>query len=331
MQPQRTNPVFPPCPAALRGGFVCAAALCLLSACEDEGTPSPPVPAVSSEWETADSFSAANAYRHTADLCAIGPRPSGSEGYARQLGYLETRLTAAGWMVQRTEFHPQGSPVGMTNLHACFGESPAARPLLLTCHIDTKNMPGFIGADDGASGAGVLLELARVLARHPELAAQIEILFLDGEEAFAPRMTETDGLYGSKHDAALRAAAHRLPRHLINLDMVGGADNVMAVPGYDTSDTMLAQYAKAILAENLSAARWTVTPASYYDDHRPYREAGVDVLNLIADFRGTRWWHRSGDTIERISTRMLGETGRLVLRLTRQLTQTDAEPTKTPR
>lgn len=312
---------FLPCPAALRGGFVVAAALlCLLPACEEkEATPTADTIALPAEWETGEYFSGTNAYRHTAALCALGPRPSGSEGYAQQLGYLETRLTAAGWMVRRDTFRPQGSPVEMTNLHARFGEQEAARPLLLTCHIDTKAMRGFIGADDGASGAGVLLELARVLALHPELAAQVEFVFLDGEEAFAAHMTEEDGLYGSKQDAAQRAKTGTLPRYQVNLDMVGGADNIIAVPAYDTSEFMLSQYARALLAENLPVSRWTAVPASYRDDHRPYLEQGVDSLNLIADFRGTRWWHTSGDTLDRIGTRTLSETGRLVMRLVSQL------------
>ncbi len=309
------------CPAVLRGGFVAAAALlCLFPACEEKENAAPTDTAVlPAEWETGELFSGTNAYRHTAALCALGPRPSGSEGYAQQLGYLETRMTAAGWMVRRDSFRPQGSPVEMTNLHARFGESEGARPLLLSCHIDTKAMQGFIGADDGASGAGVLLELARVLAQTPELAALVEFVFLDGEESFAAHMTEADGLYGSKHDAAQRAASGTLPRYQVNLDMVGGADNVIAVPAYDTSDFMLAQYAKALMAENLPVSRWTAEPTSYRDDHRPYLEQGVDALNLIADFRGTRWWHRSTDTLDRIGTRTLSETGRLTLRLIRQL------------
>lgn len=315
--------VYLPCPAALRGGFVVGAALlCLLPACkEKDDAPAAQTATLPAEWETGEDFSAANAYRHTAALCAFGPRPSGSEGYAQQLGYLETRLTAAGWMVRRDTFRPQGSPVEMTNLHARFGEQESARPLLLSCHIDTKAMRGFIGADDGASGAGVLLELARVLALHPELAAQVEFVFLDGEEAFAEHMTEEDGLYGSKHDAAQRAKEGTLPRYQVNLDMVGGADNIIAVPAYDTSDVMLSQYAKALMAENLPVSRWTAVPASYRDDHRPYLEQGVDSLNLIADFRGTRWWHKSGDTLDRIGTRTLNETGRLVLRLVSLLVQ----------
>lgn len=312
------------CPASLRGNVFAALLLGLtaaLCACEDKPA-APPAPAQREHPTTftdAPAFSGDNAYLHTAALCALGPRPSGSEAYARQLGYLETRLTAAGWQVERDTFSaPNGTP--MCNLRARFGEGEATRPVLVSCHIDTKRLPGFIGADDGASAAGAMLELARVLAaEHPQLAEQVEFIFLDGEEAFGAHMTAEDGLYGSRHDVARRATGKGLPRYQINLDMVGGADNAIAVPAYDTSDEMLAQYAKAILAENLSSARWTIVPASYRDDHRPYLEAGVEALNLIADFRGSSWWHKSGDTMERISPRTLGETGRLCLRLLAQL------------
>lgn len=309
-------------PASLRGCVFAALLLCNgLWSCEEKQAP-PPAPAQQERpgaFTDAPAFSGDNAYLHTADLCALGPRPSGSEGYARQLDYLETRLNVAGWQVTRDTFTaPNGTP--MCNLRARFGTDTAARPVLLSCHIDTKRMPGFIGADDGASGAGALLELARVLAaQHPTLAGQVELIFLDGEEAFGAHMTEQDGLYGSRHDVDRRTADNTLPRYQINLDMVGGADNAIAVPAYDTSDNMLAHYAKALLSENLSSSRWTVVPASYRDDHRPYLEAGVDALNLIADFRGSTWWHQSGDTIDRISPRTLSETGRLCIRLLTQL------------
>lgn len=309
-----------PCPTRLWGSFFCfAAAAALLAGCGREDSPVPP-PALAEEWHQGADFSGENALRHAAALCELGPRPSGSPSYDAQLGYLETRLTAAGWMVHRTCFHaPNGT--AMTNLHAVFGENTDTRPVLISCHIDTKAMPGFIGADDGASAAAVMLELARVLEQSPELAGAVELLFLDGEEAFGAHMNEEDGLYGSKHDVAQRLSRAALPRYQINLDMVGGADNVIAVPAYDTSDTMLAQYAKALMAENLPTSRWSVAAASYRDDHRPYQEAGVDSLNLIADFRGSSWWHRKGDTFERLSARMMNQAGRLTLRLVSQLLQ----------
>lgn len=310
------------CPATLWGSLFAAALLApLLCGCDGkDDSPAAPAATALPEWSEAEQPVGGNALRHAAALCAMGPRPSGSPAYAEQLGYLETRLTAAGWAVQRDSFTaPNGTP--MVNLRAVFGDSSEPRPLLVSCHIDTKRLTNFIGADDGASAAAVMLELARVLALHPELAARVEFIFLDGEEAFAARMTDEDGLYGSRFDAERRANTDTLPRYQINLDMVGGADNTIAVPAYDTSDFMLAQYAQAVMAENLSSARWTYAPASYRDDHRPYLDYGVDSLNLIADFRGSNWWHKSGDTFERLSARTMGEAARLTLRLLQRLTE----------
>lgn len=308
------------CPASLWGSIFCVGTALLCIGCDKphRHAEAPRPAAVPTEFVRTPAFSGNNAYLHAAALCAFGPRPSGSAAYAQQLDYLERVLAAEGWQVQRDTFTaPNGTP--MVNLRAVFGAGEGARPVLVSCHIDTKRLPGFIGADDGASAAGVMAELARVLAARAETAARVELIFLDGEEAFAARMTETDGLFGSRFDVARRQATGTLPRYQINLDMVGGADNVIAVPAYDTSDDMLACYAKALLTENLPQERWGVVPASYRDDHRPYLEAGVDSLNLIADFRGSTWWHKSGDTMERLSPRLPEQTGRLTLRLIQML------------
>lgn len=274
----------------------------------------PPAPA---ELVHTPEFSGQNAYLHCAAICAMGPRYSGSEAYEQQLRYLEKHLHAAGWKTERNPFSaPNG--VRMCNLRAYRSTSPA--PLLISCHIDTKiNIaPDFESADDGASGAAALLELARVTTDE-----RIELIFLDGEEAFARSMSETDGLYGSRFDVARRG--NQLPRWQINLDMVGGRNKTIAIPSLDTSDFMYAQYASAIQVLGLSEEKWTVWPGGYMDDHLPYLEAGVDSLNLIAVFSGTSWWHTSRDNMSRICPRSLHESGLVTLQLIRQLLSAGAE------
>lgn len=269
------------------------------------------------QWEQGEAFSGNNAYLLCRQICRLGPRPSGSSAYELQLQLLEQRLHSAGWQTQRRVFT---TPAGreMTNLHAFFGEGSHTRPLLFSCHIDTKSgIPHFIGADDGASGAAVLAELARVLPTTPARACQIELVFFDGEESYAPHMSETDGLYGSRYDVRRRGS--HLPRWQINLDMVGGASNVIAIPALDTSDTMYRHYAAAIRATGLSPQKWTVYPGSYLDDHTPFVEAGVDTLNLICDFKRGNWWHTSKDDFSRIRPSMLEQAGRISLQLALQL------------
>ncbi len=304
---------------------LCAALI--LTACDESGQdaappPPPPAQAIPALVES-PAYSAHNAYAHCAALCALGPRPSGSAAYLRQLEYLEQHLQAAGWQTRRECFSPRPG-MSMVNLHASFGEGTETRPLLVSCHIDTKaGIPGFIGADDGASGAAVMLEAARILAtQQPGQAAQVELIFFDGEEAFGRRMSETDGMYGSKHDVARRlreGGASALPRWQLNLDMVGGRDMLIAPPLLDTSESMYAQYEQALDALKLPSERWSAYPGSYLDDHLPYVEAGVDSLNLIAYFQSGGWWHTVRDNMERISERSLEESGRVLLQLCGQL------------
>ncbi len=288
----------------------------LLTACDGEqeaGVPN--VPAL----RDSAHFSAGNAYVHCAALCALGPRHSGSAAYAKQLDYLEKHLQAAGWQTRRETFSPFPG-CQMVNLHAHYGEATTTRPMLVSCHIDTKaGIANFIGADDGATAAGVMLEAARLLAKQsPKQAQQVELIFFDGEEAFGSRMSHEDGMYGSKHDVA-RRGTDKLPRWQINLDMVGGKDMMIAPPVLDTSEAMMAQYERAADTLKLDPMRWSAYPGSYLDDHLPYVEAGVDSLNLIAYFQRSDWWHTEKDNMERISQKSLEESGKMLLQLCRQL------------
>ncbi len=300
---------------ALKSLWAALLLLPLLTACDSGGKAETPAPRPVLELVGAPAFSGNNAYTHCAALCALGPRPSGSAAYEAQLAYLEKQLQEAGWQTRREVFAPMAG-MRMVNLHASFGSEPTTRPLLLSCHIDTKaGIPGLIGADDGASGAAVMLECARLLAaQQPKQAGQVELIFFDGEEAFGARMSDTDGMYGSKHDVA-RRSAEELPRWQINLDMVGGRDMMIAPPLLDTSEAMFSRYEQAVKELKLSPERWSVYPGSYLDDHLPYLQAGVDSLNIIAHFQGSSWWHTARDNMERISARSLEESGRMVLQL----------------
>lgn len=268
---------------------------------------------------------AARAWEHVRFLVSLGGRPSGSEAYARQLLYLRRNLEEAGWScLCRTwsETNPlTGKPVTMTNLYARFGRNAsfdAPLPGLLSCHIDTKTgIPGFVGANDGASGAAVILETARALAAEPETARCVELVFFDGEESFAAHMTAADGLYGSTYDASRRGDA--LPRWMVNLDMVGRRGMKISVPADDTSQEMYAHYERAIGALGLSRATWQVALGSIYDDHQPFAQRGVHTLNLIDHFSGGNWWHTAEDNLSLIAAESLGESVRMTLQLLRQL------------
>lgn len=292
----------------------------LLCACGDNTLPQKPVQAqpVPMQLQETTEYSGDNAYVHCAALCKIGPRHTGTAGYKAQLAYLTQHLQKAGWSVTPRPF-TLSNGARMVNLHATFGDATATRPILVTCHIDTKQgvSPDFVGADDGASAAAAMLELARILAATPQKASAVELVFFDGEESFAWKMTEEDGLYGSRYDVMRRG--ENLPRYQLNLDMVGGRNKTIAVPLLDTSEEMLAVYEAVIEELKLSERRWTVHPGGYMDDHLPFEKAGVKSLNLICDFMKGNWWHTERDTMERICPDSLQETGNVVLALLNKL------------
>jgi glutaminyl-peptide cyclotransferase len=308
-----------------------------------------PAPAFNEADPLDAQVSGERALAHVAALVAFGPRPAGSEALEQSRRYLEGELASLGWSTRRQTFTAK-TPRGdfeFTNLLARFGEGErawAARVDGLLCsHYDTKLYEGFefVGANDGGSSTGLLLELARVLAQRPEAASRIELVFFDGEEAFGTNITAKDGLYGSRHYAAqwlLRPARER-PRWGVLLDMVGDADlsirAAVRIPrqsirdlakareqgGLETDivavEESLQRISRRLLevADELGARRHVgISPDYIVDDHIPLNVvAGIPTINLI-DFDYAPW-HSPGDTLDKLSAESLATTGRVALRL----------------
>src|SRR5438105_9613247 len=170
-------------------------------------------------------FSGEKALTHVQNLVGLGPRPAGSESIEKARAYIAEQLQSCGWTVVDREFTdntPRGQ-VRFVDLVAHFGAT-AGPSFLLSSHYDTKIFDNFrfVGANDGGSSTGLLLEMARVLALNPQLAEKIELVFFDGEEAFE-NFSETDGIYGSRHFARelQQNGTAKLFRGGILFDMVG--------------------------------------------------------------------------------------------------------------
>ncbi len=289
--------------------------------------------------------SGANAFSHVEKLVGFGPRPPASEALEESRKYIEKQLAEFGWAVQRQTFTaktPEG-PVEFINLRARFGESPDwdARVRGLLCsHYDTKPYSGFefVGANDGGSSTGLLIELARVLGEKPPVAGRIELVFFDGEEAFGPNITPTDGLYGSKHYAAemLKVQPGDRPAWGVLLDMIGDKDlKIRAgvrIPraslrdladnkesGYkvdmDAVDEALNEMSRDLLAAATDLefrSHVGISPDYITDDHVPLNvSAGIPTIDLI-DF-DYKPWHTPGDTLDKISPRSLEISGRVAM------------------
>ena len=138
------------------------------------------------------SFDARASYKLLTDLCKIGPRPSGSAGMAEQQEILTRLFAERGGKVSRQEFrirHPiQGTAVTLANLVVEFHPDRKER-ILLCAHYDTRPFPDmdpkkprgiFVGANDGASGAALLAEMARDLAAIPGKIGVDVVLFPKG-------------------------------------------------------------------------------------------------------------------------------------------------------
>jgi Zn-dependent M28 family amino/carboxypeptidase len=241
---------------------------------------------------------------------AFGPRPSGSAANRRQADFLAERLREAGVSDVRIQ-RPYRNVVGTIP-----GTEDDA--ILLAAHHDTKDIPGFLGANDGASGVAVVLELARALPDRVSGPAVLFALF-DGEEARGDRTFEVDGLRGSRQyvDYARRgvqgAPSLREIRSMILFDLVGDCD--LQIPREANSDPELYEH---IANQAPASSPFGGEAAPVADDHLPFLEAGVDAVDLIDFTFGPgpspgAWWHTPEDTLDKICPESLDAVGEPVL------------------
>src|SRR5216117_1848577 len=263
-------------------------------------------------WE---EFSGEKAFAQVQRLVDFGPRPAGSKAVEKSRDYIEDQLRRSGWQVTRQAFSddtPQGK-IQFVNLVAQFsGQGKAASPSFLLCsHYDTKIFDAirFVGANDGGSSTGLLLELARVIGQQPSLAKKIELVFFDGEEAFE-QFSQTDGLYGSRYFARrLQSGEAKQFRGGMLFDMVGDRSLGITLPADSP----------AAMARDVFAAAEALKVRNYFsyldrdliDDHAPLNAIGVATIDVI-DFDYPSW-HTAGHTMDKISAQSLQIVGSVAL------------------
>jgi glutaminyl-peptide cyclotransferase len=280
-------------------------ALAILASCDRATSES----ARSSQKKIWEDFSGDKALAHVQAMVDFGPRPPGTAAIEKTRAYLIKQLEMSGWKVQRQNFSddtPRGK-VQFVNLIATFGKQAA--PSFLVCsHYDTKTFDNarFVGANDGGSSTGILVEMARVLAERPDLARNVELVFFDGEEAYVA-FTDTDGLFGSRYFAKQLAAENKAKqfRGGILLDMVGDKSLTITLPPDSPAELARGIFASAD-ALNLRK-HFTYFDRDMTDDHTPLNEIGIPVIDLI-DFDYPPW-HTPDDTIDKVSADSLRVTG----------------------
>jgi glutaminyl-peptide cyclotransferase len=266
----------------------------------------------------AADFSGASAFKYTQAAVAFGPRPSGSSANKQLQAYIRTQLHLLKCEVMEDPFvgkTPKGD-VPMTNIIAKF-PGKSGHTIVVTGHFDTKLFPGrkFVGANDGGSSTGLLLELARDLSDATRVD-DVYVVFFDGEEAVND-WTETDSVYGSRHLAYKWKGDGTLARikALINVDMIG--DKSLDILIEKNSTVSLRKLVWNTASELGYKAYFLDTGEEVDDDHMPFLKLGVPSLDII-DFDYDPW-HKDSDTMDKLSAKSLEIVGTVVLESVKRL------------
>lgn len=257
--------------------------------CGDESAPPP------------DRFDSAAAMTLLEEQIALGPRPAGSDASRTLAERLRRELPNARY---------QDVPGGLRNVIGTVEGSEPQRTVVVGAHYDTKDEPGFVGANDGASGTAVVVELARRLEPR-ELRPTIVFALFDGEES--PRGSENfarDGMRGSR----VAAEEYGDAEAMILLDFVGDRD--LSIPREGNSDPDLwAQLRSAAKRAGHADHFPAGEVGAMLDDHVPFTDRGVPSIDLI-DFTFA-CFHQRCDDRSAVSESSLDATGETVLELLR--------------
>ncbi len=253
-----------------------------------------------------------------------GPRTVGSPAHSEIGDWIAAEAANAGWQVEIQETTYQGQPV--RNIIAKWGEG---RPwVVLGAHYDSrlaadrdqdplKQSQAVPGANDGASGVAVLLELARTLPGQMQATAQnqstdmpraeqVWLVFFDAEDN--GRLPGWDWLLGSRAFVEMlqSESGASAPDAAVIIDMIGDKD--LQIPFEQSSDTRLNQEIWAQAAAKGYAGQFpAVAGPSILDDHTPFLEVGIPAVDLI-DFTYP-YWHTTEDTLDKISAASLQAVG----------------------
>jgi glutaminyl-peptide cyclotransferase len=262
------------------------------------------------------------ALQYTREVVAFGPRYVGSPGHAQTEAFLRKELK--GDNVQEDTF-TTSTPAGsfrMTNFIAKFPGSKDGI-IVVAGHYDTLyGRKDFVGANDGGSSTGLLLELARQLRGKQLGGYSVWLVWFDGEEA-VKQWSPTDSIYGSRHLAAKWAKDGTLKKiqAFLLLDMIGDADlNIER----DANSTPWLEDVVYKAATNLGYhSHFFAHATEIEDDHLPFARAGVPVADLIDYDYGPNnsYWHTSQDTLDKLSPQSLEIVGSVVLETIRLLSQ----------
>lgn len=258
-------------------------------------------------------FSGEEALAHVEAQMDFGPRITGTDKHKAMGDWLIRQLSNQGWEVFIQPFEPVPE-VKARNIFAVAGSGPT---ILLGAHYDTRMFADadpdpanwrqpVPGANDGASGVAVLLELARSL-NTAAMDTTTCLVFFDAEDN--GRIPGWDWIMGSRYFVSKLDALPRCsdPQFTVIVDMIGDADQQIYREA--NSAPVLTDAIWAVAAQ-LGYSEWFINEPRYrmIDDHTPFLEAGIPAVDII-DF-DYPYWHTVEDTADKVSAESLARVGR---------------------
>ncbi len=251
------------------------------------------------------SFDGQLAMDHAQAQCDIGPRPAGSEALLQTRDYIEGVLKENGWEVVRQDGEFMGVPIH--NVIAVKGEGT---PRMVGAHFDSRPVADqdtvtpeepIIGANDGASGVAVLLELSRIV-EVPE-GRQVQLAFFDAEDR--------GNLEGWPFSVGANLVATEMPvdrpEAMVLLDMIGDADQQIFREQNSNQPLNDTVFGIAAALGHEAPGFYNQSKYSITDDHLPFLQVGIPAIDLI-DF-DYPYWHTVQDTCDKLGVDSLQRVG----------------------
>lgn len=255
--------------------------------------------------------------QYVKEIVAIGARPVGSSGHAKVEQYIKSKLK--GDDVEEDKFSAK-TPIGSFEMNNIIAKFPGKKDgiIVIAGHYET-NYPlpnDFVGANDGGSTTGLLLELANQFRGKPNDGYSIWLLWTDGEEAFV-KWSDKDSLYGTKHLAAKwkqDGTAAKIKAFIL-LDMIGDAD--LDVQRDNNSTPWLSNLVYQAATTLGYQSHFFEQTTAIEDDHIPFAKIGVPVVDIIDIDYGyaNTYHHTTQDTLDKLSPKSLQIVGDVVLQL----------------
>ena len=270
-------------------------------------------------------FDGNNAFIYIKEQCEFGPRYPGSEGHKQLINYLHNHFekNSDSLMVfTDTINHPvSNDEIEITNLLVQHNVNADIRYLFMA-HFDTRDRADkdqdknnlhlpILGANDGASGVALLMELSNHIKKNPLNNIGIDILLVDAEDIGRPGHANEWGL-GTQ--SFVKQYKGKLPKYAICVDMIADKNPIFKIEQFSY------RYAPELVKEIWHLANdlgynefvWQLTPQPIYDDHVYYYQ-GTSVPSIdIIDFDFPQW-HTIDDTVENCSPKGLFIVGNVLL------------------